>query len=103
MAFYGNLFWVSLVMQSVQGLSALDVAIRLLPQAFVGLCVSPLIAFGLHIFNNTLVMGAAAMLQIGGAILLLFVRRESPYFALIFPSLILSTIGMDWSLNVGTV
>lgn len=103
MAFFASLFWVSFFMQDAQKLSPLNVGIRLLPQAVVGLVVSPSIGWWMHKMDNMLILVAAAVLQAGACALLLFLHSDSNYFAFIFPSLILSTIGYDWVRNVGAV
>lgn len=103
MAFFSCLFWVSFFMQDMQNLSPLEVGVRLLPQAVTGLILSPVIGCWMHRVNNALILAAAAALQAGASILLIFLRSNSSYFAFIFPSLILSTLSMDWVRNVGAV
>lgn len=103
MAFFACLFWLSFFMQDMQNLTPLEVGIRLLPQAVTGLMLSPVIGCWMHKVNNTLILAAAAALQAVASILLLFLKDDSNYFALIFPSLVLSTLSMDWVRNVGAV
>lgn len=57
----------------------------------------------MHKIDNMFNLVAAALFQTGAGALLLFLRSDSNYFAFIFPSLILSTLGMDWVRNVGAV
>lgn len=90
-------------MQDVQGLSSLEVGIRLLPQAITGLILSPMIGCWMHKIPNQFILIAAALCQVGASVLLLFLREHSNYFAYLFPSLILSTLSMDWVRNVGAV
>lgn len=90
-------------MQDMQNLSPLEVGVRLLPQAVTGLVLSPIVGCWMHRVNNALILVAAAALQAGASIVVLFLRRNSNYFAFIFPSLILSTLSMDWVRNVGAV
>ncbi|ROV91352.1 hypothetical protein VMCG_09694 [Cytospora schulzeri] len=101
MSFFSTLFWVSFFMQDVQRLSSLQVGIRLLPQAVTSLLLSPLVGCWMHNIPNQFILVAAAMCQIGASLLLLFLREHSNYFAYLFPSLILSTLSMDWVRNVG--
>lgn len=103
MAFYSQLFWVTMFMQELQRLTPFAVAVSLLPQAVVGLVVSPLVGLVMHRVPGTalLALGGAALVL--SSVLLVFVQRASSYFAWIFPSLVLSTVGMDWIINVGSV
>lgn len=103
MAFFSCLFWLSFFMQDMQSLNPLEVGVRLLPQAITGLILSPVIGCWMHRVNNALILAAAAVLQAGASILVLFLRNDSNYFAFIFPSLVLSTLSMDWVRNVGAV
>lgn len=103
MAFFSTLFWVSFFMQDVQALSSLEVGVRLLPQAVTGLLLSPVIGFWMHRIPNQFILVAAAVCQIGAGVLLLFLRGHSNYFMYVFPSLVLSTLSMDWVRNVGAV
>ena len=90
-------------MQDVQGLSPLQVGIRLLPQAVTGLLLSPIIGCWMHKIPNQFILAAAALCQVGASVLLVFLQEHSSYFAYIFPSLILSTLGVDWVRIVGAV
>ncbi|ROV99571.1 hypothetical protein VPNG_07726 [Cytospora leucostoma] len=101
MSFFSTLFWVSFFMQEVQGLSSLQVSIRLLPQAVTGLLLSPMIGWWMHKIPNQFILFAAALCQMGASVLLLFLREHSNYFTYVFPSLILSTLSIDWVRNVG--
>lgn len=103
MSSFSTLFWVSFFMQDVQGMSSLQVGIRILPQAFTSLVLSPMIGFWMHNIPNQLILVAAALCQVGASVLLLFLRSHSNYFAFVFPSLVLSTLSMDWVRNVGAV
>lgn len=53
--------------------------------------------------DKMFILVAAALCQTGAGALLLFLHPESNYFAFLFPSMILSTLGMDWVRNVGAV
>ncbi|KUI56618.1 hypothetical protein VP1G_04041 [Cytospora mali] len=83
------------------GLSSLQVGIRLLPQAVTGLILSPMIGCWMHKIPNQVILVLAALCQIASSVLLIFLRENSNYFAYAFPSLVLSTLGMDWVRNVG--
>ncbi|KAI0024325.1 major facilitator superfamily domain-containing protein [Xylariomycetidae sp. FL0641] len=103
MAFYSQLFWVSIFMQQLEGLKPFDVAVRLLPQALVGLMLSPLVGLIMHRISGTLILAAAASALVISNVLLVFLQPGSNYLTWIFPSLMLSTIGMDWTMNVGSL
>lgn len=90
-------------MQQLDHLSSFDVALRLLPQALVGLLLSPLVGLVLHRVNGTTLLMAAASCLAVSNMPLVFLKQGSNYFAWILPSLALSTIGMDWILNIGSV
>lgn len=103
MAFFASLFWVTFFMQDMQELSPLAVAIRLLPHAVTGIVLSPIFGWWMHKIDNMFNLVAAGLFQAGAGTLLLFLRSDSNYFAFIFPSLVLSTLSMDWVRNVGAV
>ncbi|KAI4862061.1 MFS general substrate transporter [Hypoxylon rubiginosum] len=103
MSFYSQLFWVSLFMQDLEGLKPFDVAVRLLPQALMGLLFSPLVGLIMHKVPGTVLLTVAASLLVISNVLLIFLRQGSNYLVWIFPSVMLSTIGMDWTMNVGSL
>jgi hypothetical protein len=103
MAFYSQLFWVSMFLQQVENLNSFEVAVRLLPQALVGLLPSPLVGLFMHAIPGTVLLVFAASALVLSNIFLIFLRHDSHYLLWIFPSLILSTVGMDWVMNVGSV
>lgn len=102
-AFYSAVFWISTYLQKVEGFSPFDVAVRLLPQALTGLFFSPLVGLFMNKVSGTAILVAAALFSFASNVLLIFLRPGSSYFLWIFPSLLLSTIGMDWTMNVGSV
>ncbi|KAI8625690.1 MFS general substrate transporter [Xylariaceae sp. FL1651] len=101
MAFYSQLFWVSMFLQQVESLNSFEVAVRLLPQALVGLLLSPLVGLFMHAIPGTGLLAFAASALVLSNIFLIFLRHDSHYLLWIFPSLMLSTVGMDWVMNVG--
>ncbi|KAH8202294.1 hypothetical protein TruAng_003571 [Truncatella angustata] len=103
MAYYPTIFWITMFLQKVQNLNPFDVAVRLLPQALMGLCFSPLVGLIMHRISGTILLVAAASCSVCSNVLLVFLRTDSNYVALIFPSLLFSTIGMDWTMNVGSL
>ncbi|KAI0868936.1 major facilitator superfamily domain-containing protein [Hypoxylon argillaceum] len=103
MAFYSQLFWVSMFMQQLENLNSFEVAVRLLPQALVGLLISPLVGLFMHAIPGTALLVFAASCLFLSNIFLIFLRHDAHYLLWIFPSLMLSTIGMDWVMNVGSL
>ncbi|OTB08967.1 hypothetical protein M426DRAFT_260280 [Hypoxylon sp. CI-4A] len=103
MSFYSQLFWVSLFMQELEGLKPFDVAVRLLPQALMGLILSPLVGLIMHRVPGTALLAVASTALVASNVLLIFMRQGGNYLAWIFPSIMLSTIGMDWTMNVGSL
>ncbi|KAI0383239.1 MFS general substrate transporter [Hypomontagnella monticulosa] len=103
MSFYSQLFWVSLFMQDLEGLQPFDVAVRLLPQALMGLLFSPLVGLIMHRIPGTVLLAVASFALVVSNVLLVFLRQGSNYLVWIFPSVMLSTLGMDWIMNVGSL
>ncbi|KAI1499836.1 major facilitator superfamily domain-containing protein [Biscogniauxia marginata] len=103
MAFYSQLFWVSMFMQQLENLKPFDVAVRLLPQALMGLLFSPLVGLIMHKIPGTVLLAIAASAMVLSNVLLVFLRQGNNYLAWIFPSIMLSTIGLDWTMNVGSL
>ncbi|KAF3018108.1 hypothetical protein E8E14_007059 [Neopestalotiopsis sp. 37M] len=103
MAYYPTVFWITMFLQKIQGLEPFDVAVRLLPQALVGIFFSPLVGLIMDRISGTILLIAAASCSVLSNLLLVFLDQDTNYFALIFPSLLLSTIGMDWTMNVGSL
>ncbi|KAI0417132.1 major facilitator superfamily domain-containing protein [Xylaria grammica] len=103
MAFYSQLFWVSMFMQQLGNLNSFEVAVRLLPQALVGLLLSPLVGLFMHAIPGTTLLAFATLALFLSNIFLVFLRHNSHYLLWIIPSLVLSTIGMDWVMNVGSL
>ncbi|KAI0134520.1 major facilitator superfamily domain-containing protein [Xylariales sp. AK1849] len=103
MAYYSAIFWISMFLQKVENLEPFDVAVRLLPQALMGLLISPLVGLIMHTVPGTYILVVAGFCSVASNIPLIFLEKGSNYFALILPSLILSTIGMDWTINVGSL
>ncbi|ORY64976.1 major facilitator superfamily domain-containing protein, partial [Pseudomassariella vexata] len=99
MASSSSIFWVSMFLQEIENLSPFNVAVRLLPQALVGLFISPLVGLIMHKVPGTVLVGIAGLCSVTGNLLLVFLRQGNSYFTWIFPSILLTAIGMDWTLN----
>src|ERR1700710_2700870 len=103
MSFTTSSFWLSLFMQNVLQFSPLSVAVHLLPQAIGGILVNIIAGFVLHKVNNKLLAGIGALAYLLAVVLLAVMKKDSSYWAFIFPSLVLSVIGADLQFNVAIV
>jgi len=103
MAFISTQFWLSFFMQEIQHLSPLMVAVHLLPQAIAGLIYNIIAGSVLHRINNTLLLVVGSVAYVASNVLLSLMKPNSPYWAFIFPSLILSVVGADFHFNVANV
>ena len=103
MGTYSTICWVCMFMQTMQNLSPLEVAIRFIPQALIGLGIGPIMAFAVHAVNNSLILAVSAFLQVSCSVILVFLRSESSYWVFAFPTLLFITLPMDWALTVTSV
>jgi MFS family permease len=98
--FSGNLFWISLVWQRIDGESPLTVAVRLLPAAIGGILVNVTAALIMHRVSNKLLMGVAAASLVVASALWSAISGSMSYWALSFPALIFSVVGADFQFTV---
>ncbi|KAK0627672.1 major facilitator superfamily-domain-containing protein [Immersiella caudata] len=103
MAFLSSNFWLAFFMQDLQRLAPLDVAIRLIPQAVAGLLYNIIAGNVLHRINNTFLIAVGSASYVASNVLLAVMQPNSPYWAFIFPSLILSVVGADFQFNVANM
>ncbi|KAK4448142.1 major facilitator superfamily-domain-containing protein [Podospora aff. communis PSN243] len=103
MAFLSSNIWLAFFMQDLQRLAPLDVAVRLIPQAVAGLLYNIIAGNVLHRINNTFLIAVGSTSYVASNVLLALMRPESPYWAFIFPSLILSVVGADFQFNVANM
>ncbi len=103
MGFTPAQFWLSLYLQRVQYLSALSVALRLLPQAIMGILVNIVAGLILHKVSNKLLTLVGAVCYTVSFLLLALQTDDSSYWALVFPSLLLMVVGADFEFNVANV
>ncbi|KAG0651925.1 putative MFS-type transporter [Hyphodiscus hymeniophilus] len=96
MSFITNQFWISLYMQNIQMMTPLTIAARILPQTVTGIIWSYLGQALLSRVTGTVVMGVGALAYIAGAALLIFIRQNTSYWALLFPSLCITVMGADF-------
>ncbi len=103
MGFTPAQFWLSLYLQRVQHLSALNVALLLLPQAIMGILVNVVAGLILHKVSNKFLTLIGAVCYTVSFLLLALQKSDSSYWALIFPSLLLMVVGADLEFNVANV
>ena len=103
MSFIAAQFWLSFFMQELQKLKPIIVAVHLLPQAIAGLIYNVIAGSVLHRINKTLLLAVGSGAYIASNVLLSLMKADSPYWAFIFPSLILGVVGADFQFNVANV
>ena len=103
MSFITNQFWISLYMQNVQLMTPLQIAARLLPQTLTGVIWSFMGQALVSRVMGTIVMGIGALAYIAGAALLIFIRQNTSYWALLFPSLCITVMGADFQFIAANV
>jgi nitrate/nitrite transporter NarK len=103
MSFTTNQFWISLYMQDVQKLAPLHIAARMIPQAFAGIMWSCLGQALVSRISGRTIMGIGALGYLTGATLLIFIRKDTSYWKLLFPALCITVIGADFQFIVSNV
>jgi hypothetical protein len=103
MSFITNQFWISLYMQDIQMFPPLLIAARLLPQTITGILWSYFGQWLVSRVRGTYIMGAGALAYVGGATLLIFIRENTSYWRLLFPSLCITVMGADFQFIVANV
>ncbi|KAL4989259.1 major facilitator superfamily-domain-containing protein [Aspergillus falconensis] len=100
-AFTASSFWLCLYLQRMQSLSALWIAIYLLPQNINGLLVNFICSLILHRVSHRVLMGVGAISYLGSFLLLALLQEIRLYYwAFVFPALLLAVIGADLQFNV---
>ncbi|KAK5107647.1 hypothetical protein LTR62_000928 [Meristemomyces frigidus] len=103
MAFVPGNFFMALYFQQVWHLSALAVAIRLLPMAIVGMMVNLVAGLILHKVSNKLLMLVATLAYSAAFLLMAFNREDSSYWSFCFPGFMLMVVGADLEFNVANM
>jgi hypothetical protein len=103
--FSGNTFWVSLFFQEVEKVDPLGVAIRLLPQAIVGIMVNATAGLIMHRVSNKVLMtvGALGFTSCFALLSAFDYTATNSYWKFVFPALCLSVIGADFEFTVTNV
>ncbi|KAK3115505.1 hypothetical protein LTR53_005081 [Teratosphaeriaceae sp. CCFEE 6253] len=103
MAFVPGNFFAALFFQEVWHMSALNVAVHLLPMAIMGIAVKIVAGLILHRVSNKLIMIVAKLSYTSSFLLLAFNKADSSYWAFCFPSFILLVMGADLEFNVANM
>lgn len=100
MGFAAVTFFLSLYLQEIKHLSALDITVRLLPMVISGVLVNVTCGLILHRISNKLLTGIGALAYTGSFLILSFMTEDAVYWAFIFPALVLVVVGADIQFNV---
>ncbi|EPS31963.1 hypothetical protein PDE_06922 [Penicillium oxalicum 114-2] len=100
MGFSAVTFFLSLYLQEIKHLSALDITVRLLPMVVSGVLVNVVCGLVLHRVSNTLLVGVGSLAYLASFLILSFMKQEAIYWAYVFPALVLVVVGADISFNV---
>lgn len=103
LAFSPGAFFIALYFQEVWNMSALQVAVHVLPMAVMGIIVNVFAGMVLHKVSNKLLMYAGAGAYSVAFLLLTLNRRSSSYWAFSFPAFILMVVGADLEFNVANM
>ncbi|KAJ0425685.1 major facilitator superfamily-domain-containing protein [Aspergillus carlsbadensis] len=100
-AFTSSSFWLCLYLQRTQRLSALWIAVYLLPQNINGLIINFVCSLILHRVSHRVLMGVGALAYLVSFLLLALLQPIRYYYwAFVFPSLLLAVVGADLQFNV---
>lgn len=99
-AFSPSAFFVSLYFQDVWHMSALMVAVHLLPMAINGMLVNVFAGWALHRISNKLLMYIGAVSYAIALLLFALNDGDDSYWAFFFPGLLFLVVGADIEFNV---
>ncbi|KPI43987.1 Drug resistance protein [Cyphellophora attinorum] len=100
LSFGGNLFWISLLWQRVERQKPLMVAVRLLPAGVGGIVVNAVAGLVMHKVSNKLLMVVGTASLVVASALWSATGPGLSYWALSFPALLCSVIGVDFQFTV---
>ncbi|OQE25218.1 hypothetical protein PENSTE_c006G09813 [Penicillium steckii] len=100
MGFSAVTFFLSLYLQEIKHLTALDITVRLLPMVVSGVLVNVICGLVLHRVSNKLLTGIGALAYTASFLILSFMKEDAIYWAYIFPALVLVVVGADVQFNV---
>ncbi|KAJ5627509.1 hypothetical protein N7528_004936 [Penicillium herquei] len=93
-------FYLSLYLQDIKHLTALEITARLLPMVISGVTVNIVCGLVLHRVSNKLLTGIGALAYTASFLILSFMKEDALYWEYIFPALILVVVGADIQFNV---
>ncbi|CAI7648501.1 unnamed protein product [Penicillium glandicola] len=100
MGFNAVVFYLSLYLQEVKNLNALEITLRLLPMVASGVLVNVFCGLALHRVSNKLLTGIGALAYTVAFLILSFMKQDAIYWEFIFPALVLIVVGADIQFNV---
>ncbi|KAJ5195225.1 uncharacterized protein N7498_008663 [Penicillium cinerascens] len=100
MGFSSMSFYLSLYLQEVKHLTALDITVRLLPMVISGVLVNVVCGLVMHRVSNRLLTGIGALAYTTSFLILSFMEEDAIYWAFIFPAITLVVVGADIQFNV---
>lgn len=103
LAFTPGSFFIALYFQEIWDMSALQVAVHVLPMAVMGILVNVFAGMVLHKISNKLLMYIGTVAYSGAFLLLALNRRSSSYWAFSFPAFVLMVVGADLEFNVANM
>lgn len=103
MGFASVTFYLSLYLQEVVHLNALEITLRLLPMIVSAVIVNILCGLLLHRVSNKVLVGIGALAFTTSFLILSFMKESATYWAFIFPALVLVVVGAEIHFNVTNV
>lgn len=97
------LLYLVLYFQNIMGASPLQMVAWFVPLGLGGITLATTGGFLMHLIPGTLLLVISAGGWIGSSLLLALMPEGANYWAFIFPSMILTTIGIDITYNVANV
>ncbi|KAL1584668.1 hypothetical protein WHR41_06937 [Cladosporium halotolerans] len=103
LAFTPGSFFIALYFQDIWHMSALQVAVHVLPMAIMGILVNVFAGMVLHKVSNKLLMYIGTVAYTAAFLLLAVNRQSSSYWAFSFPAFVLMVVGADLEFNVANM
>ena len=103
LAFSPGSFFIALYFQDIWHMSALEVAVHVLPMAVMGILVNVFAGMVLHKISNKLLLYIGTVAYTAAFLLLAFNRSSSSYWAFSFPAFVLMVVGADLEFNVANM
>lgn len=101
--FAGNLLWLCLLWQRVENNTPLLVDAKLLPAAISGVCTEIIVGLTMHLIKNEMFLLLGTIAFVASNALLSSVSERVTYWALMFPALVLMTVGAGLLFTVTNV